>query len=314
MSCLKALGHKPEMEEINDIMDEMRNVKTSSPESSKERDLDKEADRLREATGSQEESPLPPSTDDTDGDDGGISCDQFEAWYFNSLFHKDKQAKQQLEEEAAESEGISLEKPEGGYVALAWYFFTYPLVAMMFCTLPDVRAQKWQRNWKMAVLEFCLSLVWIAIFSNLLFECIVASSNTMGIPPAVAAVTVLAGGTSIPDLLSSYIVAKAGEGDMAVSSSIGSNIFDVTVGLPLPWLSFNIFKGKIVQVKSKSLGVSVLVLILMLLAVITTIMAMKWKMSKTLGYVMLLLYVVFVIQDLLQQLPENDPVLVMEIR
>ena len=29
-----------------------------------------------------------------------------------------------------------------------------------------------------------------------------------------------------------------GQGDMAVSSSIGSNIFDILVGLPLPWLMF----------------------------------------------------------------------------
>ena len=31
-------------------------------------------------------------------------------------------------------------------------------------------------------------------------------------------------------------MAKLGEGDMAVSSSIGSNVFDILVGLPLPWI------------------------------------------------------------------------------
>ena len=46
--------------------------------------------------------------------------------------------------------------------------------------------------------------------------------------------TILAAGTSVPDLLTSVAVTKNGEGDMAVSSSIGSNIFDVTMGLPLP--------------------------------------------------------------------------------
>jgi Ca2+/Na+ antiporter len=44
----------------------------------------------------------------------------------------------------------------------------------------------------------------------------------------VLGLTLLAAGTSVPDLLSSVIVAKRGEGDMAVSSSIGSNIFDVS--------------------------------------------------------------------------------------
>ena len=46
----------------------------------------------------------------------------------------------------------------------------------------------------------------------------------------VMGLTFLAAGTSIPDLITSVIVAKKGFGDMAVSSSVGSNIFDVTIG------------------------------------------------------------------------------------
>ena len=41
----------------------------------------------------------------------------------------------------------------------------------------------------------------------------------------------LAAGTSVPDLITSVIVARKGLGDMAVSSSVGSNIFDITIGL-----------------------------------------------------------------------------------
>ena len=44
-----------------------------------------------------------------------------------------------------------------------------------------------------------------------------------GIPPAVMGLTILAAGTSVPDLLTSVIVAKQGFGDMAVSSSIGTS-------------------------------------------------------------------------------------------
>ena len=36
--------------------------------------------------------------------------------------------------------------------------------------------------------------------------------------------------------ISSVVMAKLGEGDMAVSSSIGSYVFDILVGLPLPWI------------------------------------------------------------------------------
>ena len=51
--------------------------------------------------------------------------------------------------------------------------------------------------------------------------------------------TFLAAGTSIPDLITSVIVARKGFGDMAVSSSVGSNIFDVTVGWVFVWQSLN---------------------------------------------------------------------------
>jgi sodium/potassium/calcium exchanger 2 len=224
------------------------------------------------------------------------------------MFYGDKKAQVEAEAEEDEDGGLSLDMPEEGKLAIAWWLFTYPLVAMMYCTLPDVRNPKYQRNWKMAVVEFCISLVWIGIFSNWLYECLVVVSNTLSIPVAVSAVTLLAGGTSVPDLISSYVVARNGEGDMAVSSSIGSNIFDVTVGLPLPWLCYNIMKGKAFALGaagSKGLGFSILLLIFMLAAVVGTVMAMRWRMTKCLGYCMLLFYVLYVLQYLLQKLPPD---------
>jgi sodium/potassium/calcium exchanger 2 len=72
--------------------------------------------------------------------------------------------------------------------------------------------------------------------------------NTIGIPSVIMGLTLLAAGTSVPDLLSSVIVARMGEGDMAVSSSIGSNIFDILVGLPFPWLCYTIIRQEPVVV------------------------------------------------------------------
>merc|ERR1719375_2976818 len=124
---------------------------------------------------------------------------------------------------------------------------------MMYCTMPDVRREgRASLGW--AFLEFVFSLVWIVFFSAALYQWLLCSCDTIGIPSDLAAVTFLAAGTSIPDLLSSYVVALQGEGDMAVSSSIGSNIFDVTIGLPLPWLTYTLIKGKRVGVESPALG------------------------------------------------------------
>ena len=60
--------------------------------------------------------------------------------------------------------------------------------------------------------------------------------------------TLLAAGTSVPDLLTSVIVARMGEGDMALSSSIGSNIFDILVGLPLPWVCYTAWNKTVITV------------------------------------------------------------------
>jgi sodium/potassium/calcium exchanger 2 len=124
------------------------------------------------------------------------------------------------------------------------------------------------------------------------------TGNTIGIPSQVMGLTFLAAGTSVPDLITSVLVAKQGKGDMAVSSSVGSNIFDVTVGLPLPWLLYTMIKLEAVSVVSEGVGCSVSLLFLMLVFVFLAIVAFNWKMTKGMGVVMLILYVLFVIVTL----------------
>ena len=106
--------------------------------------------------------------------------------------------------------------------------------------------------------------------------------------------TLVAAGTSVPDLLSSVIVAKLGQGDMAVSSSIGSNIFDILIGLPGPWIVYAFINGGEYGVEAGSLFVSLLLLMVMLIAVLICIIWNGWKLTHKLGWSMFVLYVVFV--------------------
>ena len=90
---------------------------------------------------------------------------------------------------------------------------------------------------------------------------------------------------------------------MAVSSSIGSNIFDILIGLPLPWLSYGIYRSinegeTYVDVVADTLFVSVLVLVAMVIIVILCIHFNQWKMTKKLGIMMFVLYGIFLAQDL----------------
>jgi len=239
-----------------------------------------------------------------------VTFQQFKQWYNRTLFQefdKHSQADRSAEDD---DPGFSIEPPENpSLLEFLWYLVTYPVCAALYVTMPDVRRPQKNGYTSVAVVEFLLSLLWIGLFTLCLVEWVEVVSNTVGIPAPVAGVTVLAAGTSIPDLLSSFIVARQGEGDMAVSSSIGSNIFDILVGLALPWLCFCLVQGEPVHVETTSLGLSILVLVLMLLAVLAAIVCMGWKMTRRLGGVMFVLYGVFVVQSVLQEYPRGHPVI-----
>jgi len=156
----------------------------------------------------------------------------------------------------------------------------------------------WKRN--NYVITFIGSIIYIGIYSYIMLDLAIKVGKTFNIPDAVMGLTVLAAGTSTPDLITSVLVARQGQGDMAVSSSIGSNIFDILVGLPLPWFIFALIRQQPITVTASSLTVSILLLISMLLLVLFTIVSSGWVMTKSLGYWMFFFYFVFVIQDLVR--------------
>uniref|UniRef100_A0A8C1PHT1 Sodium/calcium exchanger membrane region domain-containing protein n=1 Tax=Cyprinus carpio TaxID=7962 RepID=A0A8C1PHT1_CYPCA len=202
----------------------------------------------------------------------------------------------QGEEDDEEDQPLSLSWPESKRKRFT-YLFILPIVFPLWITLPDVRKASFK---KFFPITFLGSICWIAGFSYLMVWWAHQVGETIGITEEIMGLTILAAGTSIPDLITSVIVARRGLGDMAVSSSVGSNIFDITVGLPLPWLLYSIINSmRPVQVSSNGLFCAIVLLFLMLLFVIISIAACKWKMSKLLGFIMFLLYMVFLVVSVL---------------
>lgn len=235
------------------------------------------------------------------GDTEQISYEEFEQWYMNSLFWEKQ--RDEIEEEF-QSVWESLQPPcEEGVLSLIRWAILFPLVAGLTLTIPDTRRPGLE---KYCYLAFFLSICWIGVFSFFMVQWTEVIGNTLGIPEVVMGLTFLAAGTSVPDLLSSVIVAKMGEGDMAVSSSIGSNIFDILIGLPLPWLSYSIIKGNSVTIESKGIARNVLVLLGMIVSIITIIHFQGWKMTNALGTLMMFLYAAFLIQAIIFAYQEDD--------
>ncbi|XP_077355722.1 sodium/potassium/calcium exchanger 2 isoform X5 [Festucalex cinctus] len=199
---------------------------------------------------------------------------------------------QAAEDEEEDDQPLSLSWPESGRKRFT-YLFIMPIVLPLWLTLPDVRKPS---SKKFFPITFLGAICWIAAFSYLMVWWAHQIGETIGITEEIMGLTILAAGTSIPDLITSVIVARKGLGDMAVSSSVGSNIFDITVGLPFPWLMWSLFSGlQPVVVSSNGLFCAIVLLFLMLLFVIISIAACKWRMSKLLGFIMFMLYFVFLV-------------------
>merc|ERR1711988_118902 len=183
-----------------------------------------------------------------------------------------------------------------GAGAKAMFVITLPISLAFATTIPDCRppGQEW-KCWAC----FTMSIVWIAIFSIPMVDAVAALGALWGIRVVILGLTFLAAGTSVPDLLSSIIVAKQGNGDMAVSSSIGSNIFDLAVGLPLPWLLFSMSFCPIC-VGTGGVVLSLGILIAMVFLVIVTIAGSGWQMTRGLGMGMFGMYFFFCLQAILR--------------
>ena len=165
-----------------------------------------------------------------------ITYEEFSDWYKKSIIYE---RQKKLVEEDMEGVWENLIPPKDGKCT-SWlnYIIVLPLVVCMTLTIPDVRRPGMG---KYCYFAFFLSIGWIGLFAYWMVTWAEVIGNTIGIPSVIMGLTVLAAGTSVPDLLSSVIVARRGSGDMAVSSSIGSNILDILVGLPIPWIFWHVW-------------------------------------------------------------------------
>ncbi|KFP81499.1 Sodium/potassium/calcium exchanger 4, partial [Acanthisitta chloris] len=181
--------------------------------------------------------------------------------------------------------------PAGKMNKIKWVL-TWPLIFVLFSTIPNCSKPRWE---KFFMLTFILSTFWIALFSYFMVWMVTVIGYTLGIPDVIMGITFLAAGTSVPDCMASLIVARQGLGDMAVSNTVGSNVFDILVGLGVPWglQTMAIDYGSTVKINSKGLVYSVGLLLGSVGLTVFGIHVNNWKLDRKLGIYVLLLYAVF---------------------
>ncbi len=72
-----------------------------------------------------------------------------------------------------------------------------------------------------------LGLACLIVGSNLFVDAATRVAQTLGVSEAVIGLTIVAGGTSLPELATSVVAARKGQSAIAIGNVIGSNIFNV---------------------------------------------------------------------------------------
>jgi len=142
--------------------------------------------------------------------------------------------------------------------------------------------------------NFAVSIIFIALLSWALVSCAVVISDFLGIPKYIIALTVLAFGTSVPDMISSIIVAKQGRGGMAISNALGSNIFDILIGLGLPWLVMAMMQGtSSFEVITENINLHIIILLGSIIGVFIIFLISRWKINRFIGFLLIGFYLVY---------------------
>mmetsp|Transcript_34095 Transcript_34095/g.87942 ORF Transcript_34095/g.87942 Transcript_34095/m.87942 type:complete len:673 (-) Transcript_34095:1763-3781(-) len=191
------------------------------------------------------------------------------------------------------------------------YILTFPLLFLFHYTVPDCRKEKFARFFPAT---FLLSIVWIAALSYVMVESATYIGCFLRIPAIIMGLTVLAAGTSVPDSLSSIVVARSGLASMAVANSLGSNVFDGVVGLPLPWIIGIVAFQRAIEVSALGLWIYILIDFGILFSLLFMCAVTKFRPGKGVGALLFVLYGLWTVFGILTGIPEGAPVICLGTR
>lgn len=96
----------------------------------------------------------------------------------------------------------------------------------------DASTEKVILTWK-SVLFIIFGLVGLVLGSNIFVDNASSLAHGWGISDAVIGLTIVAGGTSLPELATSAVAARKGDSGIAIGNVLGSNVFNILMILGL---------------------------------------------------------------------------------
>lgn len=190
--------------------------------------------------------------------------------------------------------GINMISRSDGMVILIFFsIFIYYLITLAKNGQPEEIETKY--TLKQAIVYTILGLAAIVIGGNYVVDSATYIAVYLGVDQKFIALTIVALGTSLPELVTSIVAAKKGKQDLAIGNVIGSNIFNICfiVGFPAAFL------GNIIPSTS--------VIIDLMVMIFTTIILFFFsyfnkKISKIEGISFLVIFILYYVYLIVSQL------------
>jgi cation:H+ antiporter len=157
---------------------------------------------------------------------------------------------------------------------------------------PDVKIS----GWKNIIANICLIVVGLAMLvfgADMMVQGCVNIARQMGVSELIIALTVMAAGTSLPELMISGMAAIKGKSDIAVGNIVGTNIFNIlgVLGIATLFSGGNAVGG--LPVSTRVLYFDIIVMIIMTLFCIVICFTGR-RITRGEGVFLLCCYAVYV--------------------
>jgi len=178
-----------------------------------------------------------------------------------------------------------LTRVDGITILLFFLVFIYYLISMARNKIDEETEEKYLPMWK-AFLYTIVGIISIVLGSNLVVDNASNLAKIIGISEKMIALTIIALGTSLPELVTSVTATKKGEYDIAIGNVVGSNIFNIgiVIGLPVSLI------GGISKSSFHYADIFVMILSVILLFIFSF---NDRKITRREGLIFLLLFVVY---------------------
>ncbi len=184
----------------------------------------------------------------------------------------------------------SFTRSDGLIVIMFFSVFVYYLVttALKSRKEKDEKESKEDANMKMskAIIFTIIGIVMITLGSNFVVDNASSIAKGVGVSEKMISLTIIALGTSLPELVTSITASKKGESDLAIGNIVGSNIFNIGMVIGVPVAIF----GGISKINFNGIDLLVMLISSLLLFIF---LVKDRELSKREGIIFLLLFVVY---------------------